>query len=215
MSLRDRFSPLSPAGAALLLLFAGAPAGAGSVIDDWASVQPPSPPPLKAVTVDPASTALLMMDFNSQTCSMEKRPRCVATLPAVKKLLTEARAKGVLVLYTLAGTGKRTDIVPEIAPTGNEQSLSGAGPDKFVGIDLETLLKGRNIKTVVAVGTAAEGAVLHTAAGAAFRGFDVVVPVDGMSSGTPYAEQYTTWHLANAPRLADRVTLTKVDMIAY
>ena len=200
---------------AILLLAAGPPAPAGSVIDDWASVQPPAPPALKPVTLEPASTALLMMDFNSQTCSTEKRPRCVATLPAVKTLLAEARAKGVLVLYTLAGSGKRTDIVSDIAPAESEQSLSGAGPDKFVGIDLEALLKGRNIKTVVTVGTAAEGAVLHTASGAAFRGFDVVVPVDGMSSNTPYAEQYTAWHLANAPRLADRVKLTKVDMIAF
>jgi hypothetical protein len=42
-----------------------------------------------------------------------------------------------------------------------------------------------------------------------------VVPVDGMSSTNVYAEQYTAWHLANAPRLADRVKLTKVDNIKF
>jgi nicotinamidase-related amidase len=55
--------------------------------------------------------------------------------------------------------------------------------------------------------------VLHTAAGAAFRGFAVVVPVDGMSSSSIYAEQYTAWHRVNAPRLGDRVKLTRIDMI--
>jgi nicotinamidase-related amidase len=119
------------------------------------------------------------------------------------------------VLYTLAGTSKRTDIIKEVAPLDSEQALSGAGPDKFVGIDLDAILKGKNIKTLIAVGTAAEGAVLHTAAGAAFRGYDAVVPVDGMSSTNLYAEQYTAWHLANAPRLADHVKLTKVDMIKF
>jgi len=60
--------------------------------------------------------------------------------------------------------------------------------------------------------------VLHTASQAALRGFKVVVPVDGMSSpnmDTLYTEQYTAWHLANAPVFGGRVTLTKVDMIKF
>jgi nicotinamidase-related amidase len=190
-------------------------AQADSVIDEWATVKAPPPPELKPVSIDAASTALIVMDISSQSCTVEKRPRCVATLPKVQKLIGEARAKGILVLYTLAGTSKRTDIIKEVAPLDTEQALSGAGPDKFVGIDLDAILKGKNIKTLIAVGTAAEGAVLHTAAGAAFRGYDAVVPVDGMSSTNLYAEQYTAWHLANAPRLADHVKLTKVDMIKF
>jgi nicotinamidase-related amidase len=190
-------------------------AQAQTVIDEWATVKVPPPPELKSVSIDPKSTALIVMDISTQSCTAEKRPRCVATLPKVQKLIGAARAKGVFVLYTLAGSSKRTDLVKEIAPQDGEQSLSGAGPDKFVGIDLDTILKGKNIKTLIAVGTSAEGAVLHTAAGAAFRGYDVVVPVDGMSSTNIYAEQYTAWHLSNAPRLPDHVKLTKVDMIKF
>jgi len=190
-------------------------AQADSVIDEWAAVKVPPPPELKPVSIDAASTALIVLDISTQSCTVEKRPRCVAALPKVQKLIGEARAKGILVLYTLAGTSKRTDIIKEVAPLDAEQSLSGAGPDKFVGIDLDAILKGKNIKTLIAVGTAAEGAVLHTAAGAAFRGYDAVVPVDGMSSTNIYAEQYTAWHLANAPRLPDHVKLTKVDMIKF
>jgi nicotinamidase-related amidase len=205
-----------PGVAAMLAALAGlgAPvAQAESVIDEWASVKAPAPPQLKPVSIEPASTALIVMDITTQSCTTERRPRCVAMLPQVHKLIAEARAKGVLVLYTLAGNARKADIIKEVAPLETEQVLSGAGPDKFVGVDLEGILKGKNIKTLITVGTAAEGAVLHTAAGAAFRGFDVVVPVDGMASTNIYAEQYTAWHLANAPRLADRVKLTKVDMI--
>lgn len=192
-----------------------AAAQADNIIDEWATVKAPPPPELKPVSIDAESTALIVMDVSNQSCTVAKRPRCVATIPEIKKLIGEARAKGVFVLYTLAGTSKRTDIIKEIAPREAEQSLSGAGPDKFVGIDLDTILKAKNIKTLIAVGTSAEGAVLHTAAGAAFRGYEVVVPVDGMSSTNIYAEQYTAWHLANAPRLPDHVKLTKVDMIKF
>jgi nicotinamidase-related amidase len=190
-------------------------AQAQTVIDEWATVKAPPPPELKSVSIDPKSTALIVMDISTQSCTAEKRPRCVATLPQVQKLIGEARAKGVFVLYTLAGSSKRTDLLKQIAPQDEEQSFSGAGPDKFVGIDLDSILKSKNIKTLITVGTAAEGAVLHTAAGAAFRGYDVVVPVDGMSSANIYAEQYTAWHLSNAPRLPDHVKLTKVDMIRF
>ena len=55
--------------------------------------------------------------------------------------------------------------------------------------------------------------MLHTAAGSAFRGLGVIVPFDGMAAETLYAEQYTAWDLVNAPRLPDKVKLTKIDTI--
>jgi nicotinamidase-related amidase len=214
-SQKNRWRMTGIAGLLAVLAGLGTATQAQSVIDEWATVKAPPPPELKPVSIDPTSTALIVMDISAQSCTAERRPRCVATLPAVHKLIAEARAKGVLVLYTLAGMSKKTDIIKDVAPVDAEQVLSGAGPDKFIGIDLDGILKGKNIKTLIAVGTAAEGAVLHTAAGAAFRGYEVVVPVDGMSSTNIYAEQYTAWHLANAPRLADHVKLTKVDMIKF
>jgi nicotinamidase-related amidase len=65
---------------------------------------------------------------------------------------------------------------------------------------LEKILNDKGIKTVVIVGTAAQGAVLNTASQAAFRGLRVIIPVDGMSAENTYFEQYTTYHLANARR---------------
>jgi nicotinamidase-related amidase len=78
---------------------------------------------------------------------------------------------------------------------------------------LEKILNDKGIKTVVIVGTAAQGAVLNTASQAAFRGLRVIIPVDGMSAENTYFEQYTAYHLANAPGVGQQVTLTKMDMI--
>jgi nicotinamidase-related amidase len=166
------------------------------------------------VTVDPRTTALLLLDFNKQTCNAERRPRCIASIPKVKKLLEAARAKGVAVIYSLSAGAVPADIAADMAPRpGDPVVLSG--PDKFLGTDLEKLLKERNIQTVIVAGTAAHGAVLNTASGAALRGLKVVVLTDGISAETLYPEQYTLWHLLNAPRIGAQVTLTRTDMITY
>ena len=65
------------------------------------------------------------------------------------------------------------------------------------------------------VGTQAQTAVLHTGAGASFRGYNAVVPIDGMSSDTAFPELYTAWHLATTSRIAPFVTLTATDKISF
>jgi nicotinamidase-related amidase len=199
-------------GGALALLACSGAASAQGVYDDWSSVKAPAPPPLAKVTVDPATTALLVLDIARQTCNAESRPRCIAMLPRVAKVLAFARAKGVPVIYTLGAASKPADIWAEAAMRGDEPLVT-AGPDKFVNTDLEKMLREKGIKTVICIGAAAHGAVLHTAASAAFRGFDVLVPVDLMASDTAYAEQYTAWHLVNAPRLGERIKLTRLDWL--
>jgi nicotinamidase-related amidase len=189
-------------------------AGAASIIDEWAAVKAPPPPALKAVTVDRMTTALLLLDFNKQTCNSERRPRCIASIPKVAKLLASARAAGVPVMYSLGGGGAPADIAKELAPTKDEPIVS-AGVDKFVGTDLEALLKQKAIKTVIIAGVAAHGAVLYTVSGAAARGLQVIVPLDGISADIPYAEQYTAWHLVNAPRIGSSVTLTTIDDVKF
>ncbi len=182
---------------------------AQTIVDEWSGVKVPPAPELKQVTIDPKGSALLVLDIVRQTCP--PRPRCVASVPKIQGLLSQARAKGVPVIYSLVG-GTAADIFKEVAPQGGEPIFT-SGPDKFLGTDLEKVLKDKGVQTVIIVGTAAEGAVLYTSSGAALRGLKVIVPVDGMASANPYAEQYTAWHLLNAPRVGPQVTLTKIDMI--
>ena len=182
---------------------------AQTIVDEWSMVKAPPAPELKAVTLEAKSTALLMLDFVAPNCT--QRPRCMASVPAVKKLLDEARARGMLIVFATGPTGKRSDTLPELAPSDSEPVVS-TGVDKFSNTDLEKTLKERGTQTVITIGTAAHGAVLYTASAAALRGIKVIVPVDGMSD-SPYSEQYTAWHLANAPLVSRNVTLTRFDLI--
>ncbi|SEQ92509.1 Nicotinamidase-related amidase [Faunimonas pinastri] len=199
------------AGLCLSPLLAGA-ASAATIVDEWKSVAVPPPPVLQSVKADPATTALVILDMVQQRCN--ERPRCVDSVKPVSELLAKARAAHVPVIYTLVPGAKPADVVKELAPEKGDPVVT-ASADKFLKTDLEKILKDKGIKTIVTVGTAAEGAVLATSSEAAMRGFEVVVPVDGASSATPYGEQYTAWHLANAPGPKGHVTLTRTDMVAF
>ncbi len=198
--------------AAAALGLAVSPGLAANIVDEWASVKAPLAPELKPVTVDPKTTALLMLDFLPSNCGA--RPRCVATIPAVKKLLAEARAKGVTVIYSVFGTNTPADILKDVAPAANEAWVKSFA-DKFLNTDLEKMLKDKGIQTVIMVGAAANGAILYTGSGAALRGFNVIVPVDGISAADAYSEQISTWQLANGLTFGQKVTLTKSDMIKF
>jgi nicotinamidase-related amidase len=189
---------------------------AQTVIDEWNNIKAPPPPAVKSVSVaNGPATALLIMDVNSQTCTTERRPRCAKSIPQLQKLVADARAKGAIVVYTLSGTTTAADILKEVAPRQDDAVLPSFGPDKFMGNDLEKILKEKGIKTVIAAGTAAHTSVLHTASGAALRGYDVIVPIDAISSDQAYQEQYTLLHLTTASRVMNKVVLTTTPMMTF
>jgi nicotinamidase-related amidase len=185
---------------------------ASDIIDEWTNVKTPAAPEIKPVTADPKTTALIMGDFMNQSCA--KRPRCVAALPAVKKLLGQARAAKVAVIYSTIPNTTAADIMPEVAPAADEPSVT-SGVDKFFKTNLDEILKDKGIQTIILVGTSAEGLVTYTGGEAALRGFNVVVPVDGMASVEAFAEQYVAWHMTHAPIISPKVTLTRTDMIKF
>jgi nicotinamidase-related amidase len=209
---RDRLSCCTMALAATLMTFATVPAArAADIVDEWASVKAPPAPELKSVTVDPKTTALLMLDFLPYCTTT---PRCVDSLPAMQKLLAAARSGGATVIYSAAGKFTAADIRKEVAPLGNEPMVKSHA-DKYIDTDLHKILKDKGIQTVIVVGTAANGAVLYTGSEAALRGLKVIVPVDGMSASDPYAEKITVWQLAHIPAVGSNVTLTRSDMIKF
>lgn len=188
---------------------------AQGIIDEWNNVKTPPPPALQKVTLESQNTALLVLDVAKHTCNNEVRPRCIDMLPKVKKLMDKARSKGLLIVYALGvlpTPGVPADIWPEAAMVGEEPWVR-SGPDKYLKTDLEKILSDKGIKTVVVTGAASHGAVLYTIGGSVFRGLKVIVPVDAIAAESTYAEQYTVWHLQNAPRMAANVKLTSVDLI--
>jgi nicotinamidase-related amidase len=215
-----RLRHLLPLAALAAGLFYAAPSLAQTIINEWQSVKPPPAPELKAVTLDPKTTALLVMDLVKQTCNNDRRPRCIASIPKIEKLLAEARAKGAMLIYTTIPPVPIANTLSEIAPKGNEPVVA-AWVDKFMlgnqDTGLEKIMKDKGITTVITVGTAAHGAVLYTSSMAALRGFNVVVPVYGMSGDgqNTYIEQYVAYNLTSAPVISSKITLTRIDMIKF
>jgi nicotinamidase-related amidase len=200
-------------GLAAVIRFGTSAATAASILDEWANVKaPPAPPPVKEATLDPKTTALLMLDFVNPICG--HYPRCVASIPQVKKLLEGVRNSGTMVVYTSIPKVPITEVLPDVAATGNEPFVQSF-IDKFLNSDLEKVLKDKGIKTVITVGTSAVGAVMNTASHAAQVGFEVIVPADGLSAPDLYFEQYAVWQLTHAPVIPPHITLTMIDMVKF
>jgi|ERR1035437_4934998 nicotinamidase-related amidase len=219
-----RLRRLLPLAALAAVLVYAAPAPAQTIIDEWASVKAPPPPALKPVTLEPKTTALLVIDLIKQLCNEQRRPRCVASIPKIQKLLAEARAKGVTVIYTLFPSPSPAtfpnpvigDYVPALAPKGDEPVVTSF-VDKFIlrdkDTDLQKILKDKGITTVVLVGAASHNGVLFTAVTAALRGFNVIVPVDGMSGNNSYEDQAAAYILTSS--IVYKVTLTSIDTMKF
>jgi nicotinamidase-related amidase len=177
---------LLPLATLAAVLVYAAPTLAQTIIDEWPSVKAPPAPELKAVTLDPKTTALLVMDLVKQT---------VPSVPIA-------------------------DTLPAVAPKANDPIVAAA-VDKFIlgnqDTGLERMLKDKGITSIITVGTAAHGAVLYTASAAALRGFNVIVPVDGMSGDgqNTFIEQYVAYNLTSAPVISSKITLTRIDMIKF
>jgi len=211
------------AGLAVVLSYAE-PSSAETIIDEWQGVKAPPAPQLKPVTLDPKTTALLVIDMIKQTCNEKARPRCVAAIAKVEKLLAAARASGVTVIYTLFPSPSPatfpnpviTDVVPALAPKGDEPVVT-AYVDKFMLGDKDTglqkILKDKGITTLVSVGTASHNAPLFTSVMAALRGFNVVVALDGIAGNNAYEDQLAAYTLTSS--IAYKVTLTSIDMIKF
>lgn len=200
--------------AAAIFSYGAVPARAADVLAEWSSIQMPPAPALKAVTVDPKTTALFLFDFMVENCG--QRPRCVAAVPTLKAIHDRARAADMLVAYTLPGGGEIID--PGIAPRpGEVVNQTPGGPDKFIGDDLDQRLKAHGIKTVILCGTSAQGVGLGTGAGAVQRGYDVIYPVDCLPSESAFREAYAAWHMAGGGPLVTtkHVTVTRTSMITF
>lgn len=83
--------------------------GKDTIVDEWNTVEVPPPPELKEFQVEPQVTALLILDIQNQNCNVERRPRCVASVPKIRKVLTKARAQGMSVIYSLTRTARPGD----------------------------------------------------------------------------------------------------------
>jgi len=212
-------SPLrfAAVGGAVIAALLGSPSLA-DVISDWSTAVAPPPPELKDATVNPMTTALLLLDIMKAGCSA--RPRCVAAMPTIIHMHDAARAHRMVVWYSLVGmNGNATpdDVMDAAIKPGAGEWYRQPGPDKFMGSTLEPILKQAGIATVIVCGNSFQGATVGTASGAAQRGYKVIVPVDCSAGETVYHEQYAAFHLAKGGPvgITSNVTLTRSAMIRF
>jgi len=217
LNMRTLFRATAAAATMIIITFA-ATSLAADILDDWATAKAPPPIELKPVTLEGPTTALLILDMMKMNCGA--RPRCVATVPNIKKLHEAARAAGAMVWYSFVGSDGKATTADQYDPAFTAKDSEWArqnGPDKFIGSNLEEKLKGRGIKTVIVCGTSFQGVGIGTGGGAAQRGYKVIIPIDCLSSEDPYMEQYAAYHLfkGGPAGVTSQVTMTRTTMIKF
>lgn len=169
-------------------------------------VDVPDYPVEAAVTLPAATTAVVVVDMQNDFVSPGGAlvvADAASTVPAIQRLLGQARAAGVRVFFTqdthapgdpefpIWGEHVLEDtwgwrIVDALSPAAGERVIRKLRYDGFFGTSLDHELRMAGVGHVVVCGTVANICVLHTAGSAALRGYRVVVPQDAVSALTPF-----------------------------
>jgi nicotinamidase-related amidase len=171
----------------------------------------------KRVTLDPASTALVIIDMQNDfvrdegTLQVKSAP---STIPAIARLLELARGSGMRVVFSqdthdpgdpefeiwpphaLRGSWGG-EMIDELAPLDGELVVRKVRYDAFYGTELDHMLRLWSVKTILLCGTVANICVHYTAASAALRWYDVVICKDAVSAVEPcdleFSLRQTEW----------------------
>jgi nicotinamidase-related amidase len=168
-----------------------------------------------ALSLDPKSSALLVMDFQTAIVDGPAVPWDAAGKSALLKrtadVLGAARTAGMKVIYVVVGfrpgypevsprnksfgpireTGRfiegsaGSEIHAAVAPKPGEVIVTKRRVGAFGGTDLETVLRSNGIETLVLAGLATSGVVLSTVRHAADADYRLVVVADCCADPDP------------------------------
>jgi nicotinamidase-related amidase len=158
------------------------------------------------VELDPRRTALIVVDMQRDFVSEGgtlRVPTARGTVPEIQRLLTLFRDGGMRVVFTQDTHGENDpefaiwpeharegswgwEIIDELAPRPGETVLRKLRYDAFYGTPLDHLLRQWGVRALVLCGTVANICVHYTAASAALRWYDVIVPTDAVSALDPF-----------------------------
>jgi nicotinamidase-related amidase len=185
------------------------------------TLQMPALPDPVAVTLKPATTALLIFDVVDPIC--KDQPRCMTTMvPVITAFLERARKAGLVVGYsTRAPT--MSSWLPQVAPTADDIKIVSVAQDRFFKTDLENVLKAKGITTLILTGWKVSGSVTYTSVGATLRDFTNVIPVDAGLAATDYETTIGLYNilnqnssnLKNEPLKPKASTLSRTDLIKF
>ena len=185
------------------------------------TVQMPATPDPARVTLDPKTTALMVLDYVEDICNNQASCK-TKMLPAMTPFMERVRKAGLTVAYGTRAQNM-TKWLKEVAPAGNDIKVINTAQDRFYGTDLDKMLKAKGIKTLIMVGWKISGSVQFTSVGAMAHDYTVVIPMDTTSAGSDYETvigfynvlNSGTANLANQPMKANAVTLTRTDLITF
>src|SRR5215831_13397210 len=185
------------------------------------SLQMPAPPDPVRVTLDPKTSALVVLDYVEDICNSQ--PSCKGKmLPAVTPFMEKVRKSGMTVAYGTRAQNM-TKWLKEVAPAGNDIKVINTAQDRFYGTNLDQQLKAKGIKTLIMVGWKISGSITYTSVGAMAHDYTVVIPMDTTSAGSDYETTIGFYNvlnsgnanLANQPLKDKAVTLTRTDLISF
>jgi len=157
------------------------------------------------VTIDPARSALLLMDFQAAIVSIYTKNDS-ALVERAASLLTGARNAGLTVIHVQVAfrpnlpevsarnkllssiknsaqhrqifEGEAGAIHAALAPQGEDIVVTKRRVNAFAGTDLDMILRARDIDTLILAGIATSGVVLSTLLDAADRDYRLIVAQD-------------------------------------
>ena len=185
------------------------------------TLQMPALPEPARVTLKPASTGLVLLDFVDPIC--KNQAQCVGKMvPAFASLMGRARAAGITVAYGTRAPNM-SKWLPEVAPQAGDIKIENTAQDRFYNTDLDKALKAKGVTTIVMAGWKVSGSVTYTSVGAMVRDYTVVVPVDATAAASDYETTIGFYNilnsgnanLANAPLKAKSATLSRTDLITF
>jgi nicotinamidase-related amidase len=166
----------------------------------------PDIPFTDSVVLDPATTALIVVDMQNDFVSdggSLQVPDAQATVPTIADLVRRFRVAGAHIVFTqdthrdgdpefaiwpvhaVEGT-HGWQIVDALHPLPEDTVLRKPRYDAFYGTALDHLLRQWGVSTLVICGTVANICVHYTASSAALRWYGVVIPRDAVSALDPF-----------------------------
>src|SRR4026207_582901 len=178
------FRTVLMSGLALAVYAGASEAPAAQAPAKMITLQMPATPDPARVTLDPKTTALIVLDYVEDICN--RQGSCKGRrLPAMTPFMERVRKAGLVVAY---GTREQnmTKWLKEVAPAAGDIKIANVAQDRFYNTGLDKALKAKGIDTMLGVGWKVSGSLAYTSVGATLRDYTVVIPVDTTTAATDY-----------------------------